>query len=543
MVASTPFWDMASIRPSPHLPDGLVDRLLQSTLRDLAQTYAAEVALWTGLEASPDEARAYFLGQSWHLLEEPLIPASDVLRWVELPGYPQWLMAWKESTPQVAQLDMGDLLVPIVCLPSDGEDLDDDEEEPPSVPLVVHLRRTALSETKTPLLTADLAPAAEISGWTEDEVRTLTDFSRNLAATFQQAVLQERLSGLRRQSALVGRVTHLLNSSLEPDGVLQQILAELGRTYGCDRSFILDLRDQSLVSLTAQWSKIGAVEPLPDPSSLSRDLWASLIDPFLQDGASYQVLQADEAEPEAALCEFLKAEALFLVPIFLKTEFFGVLALDLARDCLPFRMETLQTFYQVADHIAIALSQILNAPTEPGIPERRGDRLDLGADWCDPLTRLPSRDALEQELLRLSHATLWPTQADFSVLLIDIDYFKLINDTYGNRAGDEVLQGLAQRLQHQLRQGTLLYRYGGEEFLILLNRTTLNPAADVAERLRATVQQEPVKTSAGPVEVTVSFGVVQRDRTRDADAHSVVKRAEQALLEAKCQGRNRIKVL
>jgi len=543
MATATPSWNMASLRRrSPCLMDGLVERLLWATLQDLAQTYGADVAVWAGFMDPPDEARIYLLGEQWQLLDEPptepLESPSGKLQCLALPQYPEWLMAW-EGIPKVRQLSIGDLLVPIVCLAPATEDFE--LEEDPAVALVVQLRRPPVA-TEIPLLTAEFALMPSISGWTEAELQELDLFSRQLATAFQQATLQDRLSWGRRQSGLVGRMTHLLNSSLKPDVVLQQILAELGQSYGCDRSFIVDLRNPSQASLTAHWEKAQELSLPPDISVLSSDLWEAMVEEFLQDGVSYQVLQASEEEG-AELCEVLKVDQVFLVPIFLKTDFFGVLGLALDNCSFPYRVETLQTLYQVADHVAIALHQILSLPDDPLPTKPRGDATHPLGEWYDPLTRLPDRDALDQELIRLSHSTLWPTQPDFSVLMVDIDYFKLINDTYGNPAGDEVLYGVAQRLQNQLRQGTLVYRYGGEEFLILLNRTRVNPAADVAERLRATVQGEPVKTSAGLVDVTASFGVTQRDRTRDTDAYSVVERAEQAMLEAKRQGRNRIKVL
>ena len=163
--------------------------------------------------------------------------------------------------------------------------------------------------------------------------------------------------------------------------------------------------------------------------------------------------------------------------------------------------------------------------------------------WCDVLTNLPNRPALERDLSQLSHPTLWTVDPAFSILLADIDYFKLINDTHGTAAGDEVLQEVAHRLQNQLRQGTQIYRFDGEEFLMLLDGTLLKSAADVAERLRAVVQQQSILTKAGRINATISFGVAQKDLSHDRHASDVVRRAEQALLEAKREGRNRIKVI
>ncbi|WP_348256467.1 sensor domain-containing diguanylate cyclase [Leptolyngbya sp. PL-A3] len=537
MAASMSPWNRVSVYPLPTSTDGLLEPLLRTTLHDLAQTYRAEVAIWVRLEGFPHEMRVYLLGQSWQLEEEALAASEDGIQGVALSSYPGWLMDFEDHA-QVSELSTGDLLVPMLCPALRGLESDDEVAPQALVPLVLQLRRVPAAIPATPLLTPEQTFAPAIARWSEAEVQDLKESVRNLAICFQQATLQERLGWLRQQSALVGRITHLLNSSLNPDVVLHQILAELGQGYESACCLMLDLRDTAQVSLSAHWEN-GATSSPPDLSPLTPKLWESLTEQFLQDGASYVILQAEDAEIESALCETLEVPALLLVPVFFKTEFFGVLTLAMEAERPSFRVEELQTLYQVADHAAIALNQIFSVPDVT----RQGDRPDPLNEWRDALTHLPNRDALDQELMRLSHATLWPTQADFSVLLADIDYFKLINDNYGNHAGDKVLQALGQRLQKQLRHGTLMYRYDGEEFLILLRRTPLNAAADVAERLRATVQQHPIETSAGLVTVTVSFGVAQRDRTRDSDAYAVVERAEQALLEAKRQGRNRIKVL
>ncbi|NJN86614.1 MAG: GGDEF domain-containing protein [Leptolyngbyaceae cyanobacterium SL_7_1] len=159
----------------------------------------------------------------------------------------------------------------------------------------------------------------------------------------------------------------------------------------------------------------------------------------------------------------------------------------------------------------------------------------------DELTQLLNRRSLERELDQLSTKAVWAVHPPFSVIICDIDYFKLVNDTHGHRIGDEVLQGLAQRLQRQLRRDTPLYRYGGEEFIVILTETELKEAVDVAERLRYVVCYEPISTSIGAIEVTVSFGVAQQNPDRDHQAWDVVRRAEQALHGAKRQGRDRVK--
>jgi diguanylate cyclase (GGDEF)-like protein len=161
----------------------------------------------------------------------------------------------------------------------------------------------------------------------------------------------------------------------------------------------------------------------------------------------------------------------------------------------------------------------------------------------DELTQLMNRRSLERELEQLSTGTIWTIHPPFCVIVCDIDYFKHVNDAHGHLVGDEVLQEVARRLQGQLRRGTPAYRYGGEEFVIILADTPLNQAIDVSERLRRAIRAVPILTKAGNLEVTASFGVAQQDLNCDHSAWDVLQRADKALYEAKRQGRDRVYAL
>ncbi len=125
-----------------------------------------------------------------------------------------------------------------------------------------------------------------------------------------------------------------------------------------------------------------------------------------------------------------------------------------------------------------------------------------------------------------------------SVIMADIDHFKLVNDTYGHPTGDLVLQTLARLFQENLRTVDLLGRYGGEEFLLLLPETNYEQAMAAAERLRA--QIELAHTSEiSPVAVTISLGVASGEATDSLTLNALIKLADDALYAAKAAGRNR----
>ncbi|MFC1747854.1 diguanylate cyclase [Pseudomonadota bacterium] len=155
----------------------------------------------------------------------------------------------------------------------------------------------------------------------------------------------------------------------------------------------------------------------------------------------------------------------------------------------------------------------------------------------DPLTAAMNRggitDALTQELDRSQRE-----KSEFSVVMLDLDYFKRVNDTYGHIAGDKVLNETVKRLRANIRIYDSLGRYGGEEFLIIMPNTDRSNAMKQAERVRRAISDEPMDTSEGIFNVTISIGVHVFNPQNGDDAESAIKSADQALYEAKNAGRN-----
>lgn len=156
----------------------------------------------------------------------------------------------------------------------------------------------------------------------------------------------------------------------------------------------------------------------------------------------------------------------------------------------------------------------------------------------DALTGLFNRRHLEEELGRQC-STARRNGTPIAVLLLDIDHFKKVNDTYGHPAGDLVLQEFGRRLQEDLRAGDVAGRWGGEEFLVLLPGADLPAALTVAERIRLATSRGPVVAGGTPIPVTVSGGCAVGPLDVPDE---LVSRADTALYEAKVAGRNRIMV-
>ena len=156
----------------------------------------------------------------------------------------------------------------------------------------------------------------------------------------------------------------------------------------------------------------------------------------------------------------------------------------------------------------------------------------------DSLTGLYNRKKLD-EILAEQFARFRRNRRPFAVLMLDLDHFKSINDTHGHVAGDQVLVDLAAILGQTIRSIDYASRYGGEEFVVVLVETPVQPALDVAERIRSAVEGHAIVAGGVRIAVTVSLGVAD-SRAEDAGPEAALARADQALYEAKRAGRNRV---
>jgi two-component system cell cycle response regulator len=153
------------------------------------------------------------------------------------------------------------------------------------------------------------------------------------------------------------------------------------------------------------------------------------------------------------------------------------------------------------------------------------------------LNRRAFMERLERELDRVSRY-----QTEFSVLMIDLDRFKGVNDSRGHLVGDSVLRNIGDLLRGEVRSVDLAARYGGEEFVIVLPETDAEGALVFAERLRKRVAQTNFAETGDPLNITVSIGVACASSDDDVPTpDSLISRADEALYRAKHEGRNRVR--
>jgi diguanylate cyclase (GGDEF)-like protein len=157
----------------------------------------------------------------------------------------------------------------------------------------------------------------------------------------------------------------------------------------------------------------------------------------------------------------------------------------------------------------------------------------------DSLTGLVNRRTFEKQGATIIAAAR-RRRRSVGALMIDIDHFKQLNDTYGHHAGDEVLEAVAGRIAHSVAKSDLVARLGGDEMALLLDGADLAAAQSVAARLKHAVTQTPISTNRGPIYVTVSIGASATGGTDRARLEDVLKAADRALYASKRAGRDRI---
>ncbi len=157
----------------------------------------------------------------------------------------------------------------------------------------------------------------------------------------------------------------------------------------------------------------------------------------------------------------------------------------------------------------------------------------------DALTGLNNRRYFDMNLASLLDQAAQEAKP-LSLLVLDIDFFKKVNDTYGHDAGDEILRALAGRIRRAVRSVDLVCRLGGEEFVIVMPETPIDVASRVAERVRRAVEAEPFNVKDGQVAVPVTISIGIADRGPDANPDFIYKSADKALYESKATGRNKV---
>lgn len=255
----------------------------------------------------------------------------------------------------------------------------------------------------------------------------------------------------------------------------------------------------------------------------------------------------------------LKLQSVMCVPLIARDNTIGAIYIENRSKASVFTEEDLKPLEYFAAQAAISIENaILNDELETRVIERTAELVKANQRlreeieerkrveqelqrlaMTDPLTGVYNRrhffELAQQEFDRAHRYNHW-----ISLIILDVDYLKQINDTYGHIVGDQTLQVIAQRVMRNLRQLDIFARYGGDEFVVLLPETCLEQAKSAAKRLHNSVSGEPIETPTGPIHLKISIGVAC---SREAgDIKTLLVKADRALYKAKEYGRNRVVV-
>ncbi len=216
----------------------------------------------------------------------------------------------------------------------------------------------------------------------------------------------------------------------------------------------------------------------------------------------------------------------FAVPMRVADELIGVLMVSTIGGP-PFSPNQKRLISTIANQVSLALKNSLE--------HRRIQELAIR----DSLTGLYNYRAF-QSILEKKYDEHLRYGRPLSVIIIDIDHFKKVNDTHGHQKGDDLLRELASLLVRCCRRSDFIARYGGEEFILILPETVLEPARELADRIRLKISAGTLINSTSNIRVTISLGVASVDSKWVHGPHDLVRAADEALYRAKRQGRNRV---
>ena len=304
----------------------------------------------------------------------------------------------------------------------------------------------------------------------------------------------------------------VLSREFELEGLGSAALDGLLRHTASDAGAMLVVREDELVPLASHG--IRAPGDLAANDHVRRVIRLGQIE-RLRVGA--QELIVDSVLVGAAAREIL------VVPVAFKSIPLGVIVLA-----------TTDTFerddIELVDHLRVDLGLAVNN----ALAHDRLERLAAIDPLTDAYNRRFGLGRLREEYSRAVRA-----EAPFGILMVDIDHFKAVNDTYGHLVGDRVLRAVAGACRRVVREGDVLVRYGGEEFLVLLPGAGQDDVVQIGERIRRAVSETTVEDGASRLNVTVSVGATTfRDTVETPDA--LVALADRALYEAKDGGRDRL---
>ena len=360
--------------------------------------------------------------------------------------------------------------------------------------------------------------------FTERDLATAESVARQTGVAIENARLLEAAKNRATEAQTLQQAVSAVNSDLDLNQMLDTLLFHLKRVVPYDSAAVF-LVEEAMDAL-----RLVAGRGFPYPNELTNQVFPAS-NPLFEEliTTKQYILLADARKDQrfAGWGGVNYSRGWIGMPVIARGELIGVLTLDSRKEG-AYSAEDAALCQAFASEVAIAIQ---NA--------RLFQKIQKMA-ITDPLTNLYNRryffEHAEKELQRTLryHSAL-------SIIMIDIDHFKLVNDNYTHQAGDKVLIEVGQRIAVSLRSVDLLARYGGEEFILMLPQTPIKNAKVVAERICTAINSEPFLFEERQIAVTVSQGVAELDAFC-TEIQQLIHRADQALYVTKTTGRGRVTV-
>jgi diguanylate cyclase (GGDEF)-like protein len=356
-----------------------------------------------------------------------------------------------------------------------------------------------------------------------DNKITLNNLGHALGLAVEKVRLYERVNRDKHRMGVINEVTKIINSSLDLPTIYDDFAQKIKEVIDYDRCLIVLAQDKG------QKAKIFLLSPSQKtvlPDGLVVAAANTSLEWVMQNNKAQFEYDFEKTrlfpEDETLLKEGHRSAV--RVPICSQNEIIGIFILN-SKTPNKYNEEDLEILEPIAEHLALALDKYFLF--------QRVSALSL----TDELTSCGNRRLLNREMEReIKRADRY--ERSLGLIILDIDHFKIINDTYGHIAGDQILKSLGQLIQDETREIDTCIRYGGEEFIVLLPETNLEGTMLVAEKIRHSVSVTSFQADDTAHTLTISLGVAIYPH-QAANGKQLIKNADNALYQAKKKGRNR----
>jgi diguanylate cyclase (GGDEF)-like protein len=368
------------------------------------------------------------------------------------------------------------------------------------------------------LLNLVCKPGERLEGHSLELVGSL---SHELAQAIERARLFSNNSQALRRSEVLQTASRTISSALDLSAVLQSVMRLASELTGADAGS-LGLLSQEEQNLNFPYAA-GLPAEVRQPMMRSKNLFWGVIE------SGKPILMNDYSEPSESLLSAMipGLRSLLMVPISGRGKSLGVISLYNMSPDKRFSDFDLSLIESLGRQAGLAIQ---NAELFFEVQQLTTTDTLTGLNNATSFTSLAMREV----------ERAWRYGRPLSIILVDIDNLRMVNDTYGQAAGDLALQSLARNSLQSLRRVDVLGRYENAEILLLLPETDLFRAYDVAERLRQRIAESVIETAQGGFSFTVSMGISGIETKGEIDLQTLLERAESALFDAKNGGRNRV---